>query len=140
MGLLPDHEIAGIVATLHETANARLTKITEPGTVDRNGDPGPGTDLWTGSAPCWLERERHDELSGGTQVPVHRDSLVVLDADAPPAMLAAGPDWDAVTVTVQDLRVPGSPVTITWTVKAAEHTAFGLVDSVRLELEGEQAA
>lgn len=134
--LLTEAEVAGIAATLHGTCNARLVKITGPGVLDRNGDPGPGVVLWTGEAPCWLERERHDEISGGRQVPVRRDVLVVLDVDVPPVMVA-GPDWDATTVKVRDERVPGSPVTSTFTVTAAEHSAFGLVDSVRLELESE---
>lgn len=138
MGILPAGEIAGIAATLHDTCNARLLKVTGPGVPDRNGDPGEGTVLWTGEAPCWLERQRHDEISGGRQVPVRQDSLVVLDVDVPPVMVA-GPDWEATTVKVRDERVAGSPVTSTFTVKAAEHAAFGLVDSVRLELDTETA-
>jgi hypothetical protein len=53
--------------TLALTANARLTRITAPGPPDATGDPTAGTDVWTGSAPCDLERTRHDTVSGQLQ-------------------------------------------------------------------------
>src|SRR4051794_16949002 len=92
--IIPAGELASMRATLAATANARLKKISGPGAPDRNGDPTTGTDLWTGDAPCFFARVRHDEVSGGAQVPVREDTLTVLDGDVP-VVEVAGPDWAA---------------------------------------------
>jgi hypothetical protein len=133
MGMLPESEMVSMRATLAQTANARLTKISAPGAPDRNGDPTAGADLWTGNAPCYLERARHDTVSGGAQVPVRQDYVTVLDGEVSVAAVA-GPDWEASILTVIDNRT-ATPVTLTFNVKAMEHVAFGLLDSTRIELD-----
>lgn len=133
MPLIPQGDLAAMRGVLDDFTNARLLKITAPGPPAPNGDPGTGVDLWIGSAPCYLERVRHDEISGGAQVPVRQDVLTIL-ADAAPVVEVPGPRWEASTLLVQDLRT-AAPLTLTFRVAAMEHTAFGLLDSVRLELE-----
>jgi hypothetical protein len=114
-------------------ANATLTKIAGPGAPDRTGDPGAGSELWAGEARGFLTRERHEEVSGGQQVPVRIDTFVVFDAHAP-ALEVAGPDWEATTVTIRDERTADA-VELVFSVVGMEHHAYGLLDSVLLTLD-----
>lgn len=123
--------MAGVVNDC--ASNAVLVKIQGPGAPDRSGDPNQGPVVWEGEARGFLARERHDEVSGGVQVPVRRDVFTLLDEVAP-ALMAAGPDWEASTVTVRDERGE-PPVDVVFMVTGMEHTAHGLLDSVLLTLD-----
>lgn len=116
-------------------ANSTLTQIAAPGPADREGNPGAPVAVWSGRAPAYLKRARRSVVSGGQQVAARTDVLTVLDsAGAAGALAAAGADWEASIVTVEDQRA-GTPVTRTFGVTAAEHRQAGTVaDSVRLEL------
>lgn len=135
MPTIPQGDLDAMAAVVTGTAaNAVMTTIKAPGVLDRTGDPGVGATLWSGEAKGFLSRERHDEVSGGQQVPVRRDTFTLL-GDTAPVLQVAGPDWEATTVTIRDDRVPGSPVTRTFTVVGMEHAAHGLLDSVLLTLD-----
>lgn len=124
--------------------NAVLTKITGPGVPDRSGDPGAGTVLWTGRAAGYLKRIHRTALGPGLQVAgsassqqvrVKVDVFTILNTTGAPILEAAGADWEATTVTIEDCRTR-TPVTRVFRVVAMENRAAGLiVDSVRLELE-----
>lgn len=116
--------------------NATLTKITAPGEADRKGKPTPGDVLWEGRAGGYLKRNRRTQISGGVEVAIRSDVFTILTAAGAPMLAAAGPDWEATTVTIEDRRIPRAPVTRTFRVDEMEHRAAGTsVDSVRLELE-----
>lgn len=125
-------------------ANAYLTKITAAGAPDRYGDPAAGSDLWTGRAAGYLKRVHRTALSPGLQIAgtstsqqtmVKVDVFTILNTAGAPILEAAGPDWEATTVTIEDRRT-ATPVTRTFRVTAMENRAAGtIVDSVRLELE-----
>lgn len=135
MPTIPQGDLDAMAAVVTGTAaNATMTAIRAPGVPDRNGDVTPGSVVWSGSAKGFLARVRRDEVVNGQQVPVRVDTLTLL-GDTAPVLQAAGPDWEASTVTVVDGRVPGSPVTTAFTVVGMEHTAHGLLDSVLLTLD-----
>jgi hypothetical protein len=145
MGLIPAGDLAAMRDVLGDLSNAALTKITGPGLPDRNGDPAGGTDLWTGEAPGFLARVRRESVysRGSTiapvisEVPVRVDVFTITDGVAP-LLEVAGPDWESSVVTIVDRRT-ATPVTLVLRVTAMEHTANGLLDSVRLELDEVQA-
>jgi hypothetical protein len=127
-------------STLVELANATLTKIERPGALGDNGDPGTPIAVWTGAAPAFLERQDRDVLSGGVQVTVKMDTLIVFDkAGANVAAIIAGADWKATTVVVADERLP-TPVTRRFTVTGLEHEANSTLDHVLLTLNADTAA
>ncbi len=118
-------------------ANSVLTQVTVPGGLDRTGEPGAPVTVWAGRAPAYLKRVDRAVVSGGVEMQVKRDTLTILDR-AGAAIAQAGADWDASVVTVEDRRA-ATPVTRTFTVKAAEHRQAGTIaDSVRLELDRER--
>lgn len=121
-------------------ANAVLTQITSAGSPDAYGDPTAGTVLWTGRAPGYLKRQRGTRLgANGQQVDARADTFTILNTAGAAILEAAGADWEATTVTIEDQRT-SPPVTRTFTVRAMENRAAGtIVDSVRLELDHEQA-
>lgn len=119
------------------STNAVLTKITGPGAPDAYGQPATGADLWVGRAAGYLKRIRRSAISGGQQIPVRVDTFTILTTVGAPALEAAGADWEATTVVIEDRRTM-PPTARRFRVKAMEHRAAGLlVDSVRLELEAE---
>lgn len=130
--ILPAGELSRMITVLDEMTNALLVEVATPGAPDRNGDPGASTAVWTGSAECYLERVDHQALSGGQQVTVRADTLTILDGKVP-AAIVSGPDWKATILTVEDRR-DATPVTRVFNVTGAEHVAFNLLDSTRLEL------
>lgn len=134
MGLISQGDLDAMAAVVIDTAsNATMIAITGAGEPDRNGDPGAGASLWSGEAPGFLARVRHEELSAGQQVPVRVDTFTLL-GDTAPVVEAAGPDWEATRVTIVDHRT-ATPVTLTFTVVGMESTAHGLLDSVELTLD-----
>lgn len=117
--------------------NAVLVAITGPGEPDAYGDTAAGTALWEGRAPGYLKRENRTVVSGGAQVDVKRDIFTILATAGAPVEEISGPDWEATTVTIDDLR-SALPQRRTFTVTAMENRAAGTtLDSVRLELDTE---
>lgn len=140
MTLLSEEEIGGMRDLLLETANATLTKIETPGTLTANGDPGTPVTAWTGAARGFLERTTSSELSEGIEVIVQTDTFLLLDSTgAGIDTLAAGPDWTASTVVIDDERLAGT-VTRRFTVVGHDHEAHGLLDAVKLILNAGRAA
>ncbi|HET6502109.1 MAG TPA: hypothetical protein VFG87_15240 [Amycolatopsis sp.] len=137
MSLIARGDIAGMHGTLTELANATLTQIEAPGPLAGNGDPGTPVAVWTGAAPAFLERQNRDVLSGGAQVKVKMDTLILFDqAGADVAAIVAGADWEATTVVVSDNRLP-TPVIRRFTVNGLEHQADGTLDHALLTLNAE---
>ena len=118
--------------------NAYLTAITGPASVGDYMQPtGPGSSLWTGSAPAYLKRARRGSQDQGVERKGATDTLFVLDTSLAPILEAAGREGEATTVTVEDHRV-ATTVTRTFTVLGVEHRAAGTsVDSVRIDLDRE---
>jgi hypothetical protein len=134
VSLIPQGDLDAMAAVVTGAAsNATMTLIKGPGAPDRTGDPGEGPTLWTGEARGFLARERHDTVNGGQQVTVRLDTFTLL-GDTAPVLEAAGPDWEATTVTIVDGRT-STPVTLVFAVTAMESTAHGLLDSVLLTLD-----
>lgn len=120
--------------------NAVLLTITGPGAPDEYGDTTTGSVVWQGRAPGYLKRQDRTIVSGGTQVDLKRDTFTILVSAGAPVLEVAGPDWEATTVVIDDLRGV-SPVRRRFMVVAMEHRAAGTpVDSVRLELDTETVA
>lgn len=122
---------------MDEFSNATLVEIAGPGPLNRDGDPGDPVAVWTGRADGYLKRARKNVLSAGVQVRVATDTFTILDTQLAPVIAIAGADWEASTVVIEDHRT-GAVLARRFTVNAMEHRAAGsIVDSVRLELEGE---
>jgi hypothetical protein len=122
-----------------EFSNATLVEIAEPGPLAANGDPGDPVAVWAGRASGYLKRVRKQVLSGGAQVRLATDTFTILDTELAPVIEEAGADWEASSVVIEDMRT-GTVVARRFMVNAMEHRAAGtIVDSVRLELEGETA-
>lgn len=120
-------------------ANAVLTQIATPGPTGNSGDPGAPVPVWAGRAPGYLKRTRKTVLSGGVSVKVATDVFTILGSAGAPIIEVAGPDWEASSVVIEDQRT-ATPVSRRFTVNAMENRAAGtIVDSLRLELEGESA-
>lgn len=131
-------------------SNAVVTQLAPPGTPDRTGDvTTPGTAAWVGRCPAYLRRVRtrvlasRGDVGDGSQraqlTTVFRDMLVV---QSPPQQLLAavpGDDTGGWTILVEDRR-PITPGTRRFRVVTVDHRAAGTrVDSLRLELDDEQA-
>lgn len=117
--------------------NAVLLSINDAGSADEYGDATAGTALWSGRAAGYLKRVAKTVVSGGQEVKVRRDIFTILASAGAPVLEVAGPDWEATTVTIDDLRGP-TPVRRRFTVTAMENRAAGTpLDSVRLELDTE---
>ena len=126
--------------TLVMLANATLTKIEAPGPLADNGDPGVPITTWMGTAPAFLERQDRDVLSGGVQVTIRTDTLIVFDqAGADIAAIISGADWEATTVVVTDNRL-SVPVVRRFTITGLEHQADGTLDHCLLTLNAVRAA
>lgn len=118
--------------------NAVLLEVLGPGTPDRYGDTGDGASVWTGRASGYLKRERRTGQSGGDQVNARRDVFFILDTAGAPVLEAAGPDWSATKVKIEDRR-QSPPRIRTFTVNTMEHRQGGAMSSnVRLELDQEK--
>lgn len=125
------------------TANATLTEIRGPGTIDLHGRrTADGAVLWTGRAAAYLKRVRRmvlttgmrEGMQTGVQAMAKTDVLWLLGSTGAPVVEQAGPDWEGSTVTVEDNRT-GTPVTRVFQVLGMENRAAGtIVDNVRLEL------
>lgn len=116
--------------------NATLLTITAPGEPDRNGDPGDGMTLWEGEAGGYLTRINSTMLVAGVQTAVKLDVFQILASISAPILEVAGPDWEATTITVEDRRIAGAPVTVTFRVTRMENRiANTILDHLRLELE-----
>lgn len=144
MGLLSAGDIARMRGTLDQLANAALTMIEKPATIDDSGDPATWTTLWSGSAPAYIARVQVESITKSSspgqarapveiEAPVSTDVLTLLDGVAT-VIAAAGPVWSGHRVTITDSRT-GSPVTMVRSVVEAEHQAYGLLDSARVVLD-----
>lgn len=118
-------------------ANATLTAINGPGAPDAYGDTTDGSELWTGEARGYLTRIARTVVSSGEQLFIKQDIFALPRTESAPILEAAGPDWTATSITIEDRRDPAGAVTRTFRVKAMEDRAAGtILDHIRLELEG----
>ena len=136
MGILSSTEIASMVETVNQLANANLLEIASPGPLEPNGDPGTPVVVWEGEAPCSLERAQHESNVGEREDQGKDTTLKVFDAAGAPSIELAGAVANASTVVVEDLT-GGEPVTSRWTVKGTERMADGTLDNILLTLDGE---
>lgn len=122
-------------------SNAMILSVAPPGTPGPGGDvTTPGADAWRGRVPAMLTRRRTRMVSGGQQVSVFRDMLAVQRPPQPLLSVVPGDDTAGWTVLVEDRRAV-VPVTRRFRLALVDHRAAGLsVDSLRLELDDEQAA
>lgn len=123
-------------------SNATITTITGPASVDRYGDVATTNTLWSGAINGYLKRPRTDRTGTEREEDMKMDTFTLMGEQASPIVqsLAAGPEAEAVSVTIIDRRRPGA-VTNTYKVKGLEILAAGTVaDSVRLTLRREQPA
>lgn len=134
MALLTETDLSPMRGVLDELSNARLLKIFGPGAADAYGDQGQGAELWTGSVPAWLTRERSDR-SGEVEETVERDVLRVLERPDVPALasIVAAPDQQASRILVEDRRVTPA-VQVIFQVAAARYEAFDTLDSFTFEI------
>jgi hypothetical protein len=126
---------------MNVVANAVLTSIIGPGTtLEPNGDPSEGEEIWTGRAGGYIKREKRSRKVGDQYERGHIDVFTILTAaGAPNATVLAGADWEACSVVIEDQRTVPS-VTRQFRVTAAENRAAGTIaDSLRIELEAESA-
>lgn len=121
-------------------ANAVLVKIEAPGEVDENGDHSTdGVVLWAGRAAGYLKRSDHTVVQAGQSIRLDTDLFYLRDVQGVPVVETPGASWKGSLVTIDDLRT-GSAYRSKFRVYAMEHRAAGLpVDSLRLELDNEQA-
>lgn len=138
MGLLSQAEVASMVETVNELANATLLEIAAPGPLAPNGDPGEPVSTWTGEAPAKLMREQRESTSGERERQGIVTTLQVYDAAAP-AREFAGAVASASTVVIRD-ETRETPVTSRWTVKGTSKETEGTLDGIVLELDGQATA
>ncbi len=134
MGLLTAKEVADMVATANELANATLLEIAAPGPIAANGDAGPPVPIWQGEARGALERMRK-ETGRDREEQVRTTTFQVYDAVAPADELA-GASWGATTVVIRD-ETRATPVTTRWTVSGTAKETEGTLDRITLELDRE---
>ena len=139
MTLLSDGDLALMHDTLIGLSNATLTEICGSGAPDRNGDPGVGAVLWSGSAPGFLNRDTKSVLSGGIAVDQQVTTFEIFDEAGATVLYAAGGDWAASTVVIVDHRLTPSR-TRRWAVTGLVHDQDNTLDNVMLELDTETAA
>jgi hypothetical protein len=135
MVLFDDGEVAEMVDTVNELANAVLLEIAGPGPLAENGDPGEPVAVWTGEAPGALSRTRTERDQNGIERQVKSISFHVYDEVAPADELA-GASWGASTVVIRDESYPTS-TTSRWTVNGLVKETEGTLDGITLELIGE---
>jgi hypothetical protein len=136
VGILSDSEIASMVDTVNQLANANLLEIAKPGSLAPNGDPGTPVAVWKGEVQCSLERAQHERNVGEREEQDKQTTLKVFDAAGAPSTELAGAVTNASTVVVEDLT-GSEPVTSRWTVKGTERMADGTLDNILLTLDGE---
>lgn len=125
-------------------ANATVTSVVAPGTLDAYGDPTTGTTVWSGRLDGYLRRPRKGgHPTGGTgsdrENDQRLDELVVpaLGADAFQRVLVSGAAAEASRVTVEDRRT-GTVVERTYELVGLDARVGGTVaDSVRLLMRRE---
>lgn len=125
-------------------ANATVTSVVAPGTLDAYGDPTTGTTAWSGRLDGYLRRPRKGgHPPGGTSADRENDQrldeLVVsaLGADAFQRALTSGAAAEASRVTVEDRRT-GVVVERTYELVGLDARVGGTVaDSIRLLLRRE---
>lgn len=124
--------------------NADLLAVEATGTLDRRGSAtAPGAAIWTGSAPCYLERNERLLEGAGTvgqndprEVSQRAHRLIVFRIEGAPLSQLGSPDSPAQTVLVEDRRDPTAPVKHRWTIIGTEYNARGLPgDNVILTLD-----
>ena len=128
-----------MTASGHRDANATVTSILAPGTLDNYGDPTTGTPTWVGRLDGYLRRPRKGGHpvggTGGDRENDQRlDELVVpaLGADAFQRSLVSGAAAEASRVTVEDRRT-GTVVERTYELVGLDARVGGTVaDSIRL--------
>lgn len=138
--MLSAGEIASMRGTLDQLTNATLLKIENPDSaeVDEYGESGEPVAVWTGRADGYLERQDHQEISGGQEVDVEGITFRLLDDAGAPVLAEAGPNWSGSTIVLEDRRLD-DVVTSRFSVIGMEHEANGLLDSVLLTLDSETA-
>jgi hypothetical protein len=118
-------------------ANAVLTMIQGPGTIDAYGDTATdGAALWEGRAAGYLKRQQASRRDvNGNQTDNKADRFILLNSTGAAIVEQAGPDWTSTVVTIEDRRTLAT-VTKTFRVLEMENRAAGLaVDSVALTLQ-----
>ena len=122
------------------TSNAVILALNAAGTPDGYGDvPAEGVVSWEGRQDAYLKRVRRRLVSGGQLVDDYRDMLIVQTPAVSLTQAVPGDDVAGSTVLVEDLRNP-TAVLRRFRVVAVDHRAVGSpVDSLRLELDDEQA-
>lgn len=139
MALLSAGDIALMNDSLDELSNATLVKIETPGAPDAYGEPGAPTATWTGRADGFLERQDHQEVSGGEQVRIDVTTFLLFDAAGAPVTEVAGPNWSGSTVVIEDGR-QAVVVTRRFSVIGMEHQQDNTLDSILLTLDNEAVA
>lgn len=122
--------------------NATLTAVKGASTIDRYGDPGTPTTLWSGTVRGYLKRPRISRTGTDREEDLKLDTFTIRGEAASPVLqsLAAGANAEAVTVTIIDYRKP-TAATNTYKIKGLEILSAGsIADSVRLELRQETPA
>lgn len=117
-------------------SNCTLIRVAEPSGLDRYGEPGSLVTVWEGAVRGYLRRPRRAVTGTNLEVDARMDMLVLRARDAAPVLdvLDAGPDREAVQVTVVDERLPSMPE-LTFLVKGLDVIRAGSVaDSVRVTL------
>jgi hypothetical protein len=119
--------------------NAVLIEVRAPGEPDRSGEiTALGDVLWVGRAPGYLKRPRTTVVSGGQEINVKRDTLILRALLGVPTRVTPGAQWDGSSIVVDDFR-DGHAVRSRFAVKSADLRATGsIVDSLRLELTHEE--
>lgn len=125
-------------------ANATVTSVVAPGTLDAYGDPTTGTTAWSGRLDGYLRRPRKGgHPIGGTGADRENDQRVdelvvpAQGADAFQRALVSGAAAEASRVTVEDRRT-GTVVERTYELVGLDARVGGTVaDSIRLLLRRE---
>lgn len=116
--------------------NCTVLRVTGPAGLDRYGEPSARVTVWEGRVRGYLRRPRSAVTGTNLEIDRQADLLVLRPAQAASVLgvLDAGPDGEAVQVTIMDERLPTS-VESTFVVKGLDVIRVGSVaDSVRVTL------
>lgn len=128
--------------------NSFLLEISGPGVPDDYGEVTAAANAsWVGAARGYLQEINRTITTGGSGSQQHTDLtpvrvtvFTVRRTEGAPAIEAVGDDARGSTVVIRDHRVT-PPVDRRFRVTAMENRCIGsYADSVRLELDDEQAA
>lgn len=139
MALLSGRQIARMVETANQLANATMVEIAEPGPLEPNGDAGAPSPVWAGEARCHLSRDQIAVVRDGAETQEDIDVVRIFDGSGAPVDFVRGPDWSATSVVIDDER-RAEPIRQRWTVVGVDRDADGTLDSVRLILDNPKEA